>query len=256
MRRLARAFLRSAGYEIRRVPPAAHHPIPDIPDGGFYRPLFSPWLGFGEFARVFDMCKDLSLVSSDRCYVLYSLALQALSLKGDFYECGVYKGGTAKLLADLLESRKPQSRKLHLFDTFEGMPGTDPTLDRHRQGDFSDTSIDVVQQRVGQEDIVKFHQGFIPDTFAGLEDAKIAFAHVDVDLYQSVIDCCSFIWPRLAQGGFMVFDDYGFPSCPGARKAVDEFFEHKQEVPLVLPTGQAVVFASQPTSVPFRMGVA
>ena len=40
----------------------------------------------------------------------------------------------------------------------------------------------------------------------------------------------------------MIFDDYGFPTCPGARQAVDEFFADKREVPFVLPTGQAVVF--------------
>ena len=40
----------------------------------------------------------------------------------------------------------------------------------------------------------------------------------------------------------MVFDDYGFSSSPDARKAVDDFFREKNEVPLVLPTGQAVVF--------------
>jgi O-methyltransferase len=57
-----------------------------------------------------------------------------------------------------------------------------------------------------------------------------------------VLDCCHFIYPRLLAGGFMVFDDYGFPSCFGARQAVDEFFAGRPEVPLVLPTGQAVVF--------------
>ena len=40
----------------------------------------------------------------------------------------------------------------------------------------------------------------------------------------------------------MIFDDYGFPSCPGARRAVDEFFLDKHEIPLILATGQAVVF--------------
>ena len=41
--------------------------------------------------------------------------------------------------------------------------------------------------------------------------------------------------------GFLVFDDYGFPSCAGARRAVDEFFANKPEVPLCLPTGQCLV---------------
>ncbi len=39
----------------------------------------------------------------------------------------------------------------------------------------------------------------------------------------------------------MLFDDYSFPTCPGARKAVDEFFSDKPEVPFDLPTGQCLV---------------
>ena len=42
-------------------------------------------------------------------------------------------------------------------------------------------------------------------------------------------------------GGMIVFDDYGFPSCPGARRAVDEAFANRPEVPICLPTGQALV---------------
>jgi O-methyltransferase len=40
----------------------------------------------------------------------------------------------------------------------------------------------------------------------------------------------------------MVFDDYGFASCLGARDAVDAFFAGSPAVPLVLPIGQALVF--------------
>jgi O-methyltransferase len=121
------------------------------------------------------------------------------------------------------------------------MPDTDPHRDRHRKGDFSDTSLEAVRERVGNRDVVSFHPGFIPDTFKGLEDQAIALAHIDVDIYKSVIDSCDFIYPRTLAGGFLIFDDYGFATCPGARKAVDEFFRGKPEVPLVLPTGQAVI---------------
>jgi O-methyltransferase len=40
----------------------------------------------------------------------------------------------------------------------------------------------------------------------------------------------------------MVCDDYGFASCPGARKAVDEYFAGKPDVPIELPSGQALIF--------------
>lgn len=211
----------------------------NLPDKEFYRPLFCPWLGYGDFGEIFTAVSRHTLVSSDRVWVLYSLAKQALHVAGEFWECGVYKGGTALVLAKVVS--KTKGKKLRLFDSFEGMPATDPNLDYHNEGDFSDNSLSAVRQRVGDDSFVEFHPGFIPKTFNDLGGREIAFAHVDVDIYQSVLDCCEFIYPRLSPGGVLIFDDYGFPSCPGARAAVDGFFEEKPEVPLVLPTGQAVV---------------
>lgn len=130
---------------------------------------------------------------------------------------------------------------LRLFDTFEGMPETDAERDYHHAGDFQNTSLEAVKKSVGEGDEVHFYQGFIPDTFSGLEDSKICFAHIDVDIYRSVLDGCRFVYERLVPSGVIVFDDYGFPSCPGARMAVDEFFADKPEVPLALHTGQAIV---------------
>lgn len=216
-----------------------------LKDAQFYRPVFSPWLGYGEFADFYRRAQGNTLVSPDRCYVLYSLARQALNVEGDFWECGVYRGGTAAMLAQVL-ARLPSARpkQLHLFDTFAGMPDTDRAKDLHQAGDFSDTSIDAVRHAVKCDGIVRYHQGLIPNTFRGLEGSAIAFAHVDVDIYRSVLDCCQFIYPRLSPGGVMVFDDYGFATCPGARSAVDEYFAASGTFPLILPTGQALVFKS------------
>lgn len=216
----------------------------NIPDAQFYNPVFSPWLGYKEFGAIYEYITAYTLVSSDRCWVLYTLARQATAINGDFCECGVYKGGTAMLLEKvLLESSNSKEKMLHLFDTFEGMPETDPTLDLHSKGDFADTSIESVKRRVNGDRHVAFHKGLIPETFKDLrQDIKFSFVHIDVDIYRSVIDCCEFLYERMEKGGFMIFDDYGFPSCPGARRAVDEFFESKPESPLSLPTGQAVIF--------------
>lgn len=52
-----------------------------------------------------------------------------------------------------------------------------------------------------------------------------------------VLDC---LFVGGCTGGVALQDDYGFPSCPGARLAVDEFCS-SERVPLCLPTGQAVV---------------
>jgi O-methyltransferase len=168
---------------------------------------------------------------------------QAVHVPGDIWECGVYRGGTAAMLAAMLADLCPEKR-LHLFDTFEGMPETDAARDLHREGDFADTSAEAVAAYVGHADRCVLHKGFIPQTFAGLEGSRIALAHIDVDIYRSILDCLDFVWPRLSTGGFVVFDDYGFASCPGARAAVDEFFRGRPSVPLCLPTGQALAFKS------------
>ena len=135
-------------------------------------------------------------------------------------------------------------KKIVLFDTFQGMPPTDAERDFHKSGDFSDTDIDSVRSFVDAGDRCIIKKGFIPDTFEGLEQETISFAHIDLDIYRSILDSLEFIWPRLSLGGCIVFDDYGFPSCPGARQAVDEFFLQKNAVPLCLHTGQALAFKS------------
>lgn len=212
-----------------------------VPDAKLYSPRFQPWRGASDFRTIYNEIRPYTLVAPERAWTLYCLARQALLLQGDFVEAGVYRGGTARLLRRLIEGISPP-RRLHLFDTFSGMPATSPERDLHQPGDFSDTSNEVVSSLVGREDWILYHRGLIPDTFKGLEDARIVLSHIDVDIYRSVLDCCQFFYPRTVPGGFLIFDDYGFPSCPGARAAVDEFFRNRPEIPLVLHSGQAVVF--------------
>lgn len=237
--------LNKLGYHLVRIEPACGtgH-FEDIPDAQCYQPFFSPWLCDGEFNAVFSRVAPTTVVSIDRCHALWTLAAQASRLDGDFVECGVYQGGTARLLAEAIR-RGSSGQRLHLFDTFSGMPETG-THDLHSEGDFADTSLAGVKKFVGHPDIAVFHPGYIPDTFQAVGNLSIAFAHIDVDIHASVLACCEFVYPRLSPGGFMVFDDYGCRSCPGARKAVDEFFADKPEHPLVLPNGQAVVTRIMP----------
>ena len=244
LRKFVKSIINRLGFELTTLP-QTNIAYKALADNEFYRPVFSPWLGYGEFKDYYDKVRWVSLVSADRCWILYCLARQALALEGEFWECGVFKGGTAAMLAELIDrATLSEGKILRLFDTFSGMPTTDPSRDFHKKGDFSNTSLAVAKKIVGDRPFVKYEPGFIPDTFAGHASVRIAFAHVDVDIYQSVMDCCAFIFPRLVDGGFMIFDDYGLPTCPGARQAVDEYFFGKNVIPLCLPTGQAIVFKS------------
>ena len=242
LRKLIKTTINRLGFDLT-ILPKTNLAYRGLADKEFYRPVFSPWLGYGEFKNYYDKINSFSLVSADRCWILYCLAKQSLFLEGEIWECGVFKGGTAAMLAEIIERADlPEVRFLRLFDTFTGMPQTDGTRDFHHPGDFSKTNLEAVKKVVGDRSFVSYEAGLIPDTFQGYESTRIGFAHVDVDIYQSVMDCCRFIYPRLVDGGIMVFDDYGFPTCPGARQAVDEYFAGKNAVPLCLPTGQAIVF--------------
>ncbi len=201
------------------------------------RPL-AIWEDNREFKKIVSKI-EFTLVDHSRCYMLYQFAKIAQELEGDVAEVGVYKGGTAKLLAETFAC-KP-NKLVHLFDTFEGMPTTDPTLDRHHAGDFRNTSLEAVQKQLHGNSNARFYKGFFPATAGPIEDKLFCFVHVDVDIYQSVKDSCIFFYPRLEPRGVLIFDDYGFSSCPGARKAVDEFFADKLEAPFYLPSGQCFV---------------
>jgi O-methyltransferase len=165
---------------------------------------------------------------------------QASALPGCFAEFGVFRGGTALLAAQVLRDTA-DDRALHLFDSFSGMPETSKG-EAFDAGDFSQTSETRVRALIEpMRPNTIIHAGYMPQTFTGLETERFAFAHVDVDLYQSVLDCVEFVYPRLVPGGIIVFDDYGFPSCTRAREATDEAFAKLPEQPIYLPTGQAVV---------------
>lgn len=242
LKKMLRHLFNILGYDLRRIPQTSKL---GIPDKEYYSPLFSSWNGYGDFSSYYSLAKPYTIVSSDRCYILLTLARQAAALQGVWIECGVYKGGTAMILAKAIHKGNFDT-SLHLFDTFEGMPETDPDMDLHKKGDFSDSSLTEVRKRIqsvcdNNKEIVFYYPGFIPDTFNQCDIDKISFGHVDVDIFKSVLDCCEFIYPKLIPGGLLVFDDYGFPTCPGARKAVDHYFSDKPEIPLILPTGQAII---------------
>jgi len=145
---------------------------------------------------------------------------------------GVYKGGSAGAMAWALRKMGIE-RTIHLCDTFEGMP---KTLDWefHEEHDFGDTSLAVVTSKLDSlvaDFPAQFHKGLFSDTLPEISDRRFCFAHIDADLYESVKQACEFVYPRMARGGVILFDDYGASTCPGAKRAVDEFFEDKLERP-------------------------
>ena len=213
-----------------------------------YRTL-TPWHGGDsdpDFAEASGSVRSSGpmTVTIDRCYFLFKMVQQQCILQGDLAECGVYVGSTAQYIAWALERYSPSTRRLHLFDTFCGMPKTSvPSRDYHSPEDFSDTSLDLVRRRLAEyAPFCTFHPGSMPDTFAKVRPTStFSLVHVDVDIYPSVLACCEWFWPRMIRGGVMIFDDYGFyPYRYSAKASVDDYFSSRWEKPILLPTGQAM----------------
>jgi len=174
-------------------------------------------------------------------YNLYRLCPQTAQIAGDLAELGVYRGGTARLLAAV-----KQHKRLRLFDTFDvfgGMPSTNPEIDKHKPGDFKEARLEEVKQLLAGCEGVSFHPGFFPDSTKPLDDppGSYAFVHLDVDIYQSTLDGLKYFYPRLSRGGMIVSHDYRFVQCPGVKKAFDEFFADKPERVLELWDTQCLV---------------
>jgi O-methyltransferase len=235
---LARRLVARTGYfRVRTRLAARGEPVPDA---GLYQPLYSPWLGDPDFERAYAAGAGRTLVSRDRCYVLWRTLNQALHLEGDLIELGVFRGGTALITATAMREAG-DARPLHLVDGFVGMPHITDGVDRLLEGDLGRTSAQDVRAALARFPWARVHEGLIPVILEEIDAERIAWAHIDVDIYAAVRDSLEWVYPRLAASGTIVIDDYAFPSCPGARRAVDEFFAGRPEAPLCLPTGQCLV---------------
>jgi len=168
-----------------------------------------------------------TLLTRQKVQKLIELLDKTKHLKGSIVEVGVYKGGTAKMISD-----RAGESKVYLFDTFEGMPNFTENVDDHwGLGSFNNTSYESIKEIFKGYKNVSIYKGIFPDDTAHyIENASFRFVHLDVDNYKSYKDSLSAIYDKMVKGGIIVFDDYNCDCCPGANKAIDEFFKGKEKV--------------------------
>ena len=176
--------------------------------------------------------------SFDRKYFLNQTLRLLTAVTGDLIECGVYNGSSAYLICQFAQS---QGRRVYLFDSCQGL--SEPTT---VDGSYWVKGALSMAENEITRNLEKFKcytllSGWIPERFPEVEDRQFCFVHIDVDLYEPTLKSLSFFYPRVNPGGVMLFDDYGFRSCPGARHAIDEFLENKPESVVLVPTGQAFI---------------
>lgn len=159
----------------------------------------------------------------DKCYTMFQMSKMIKDVEGIVIEVGVFKGGTAKFLTEIMPYRK-----FHFYDTFCGVP----TIPNENDKDwvfkeFGSVCFNEVVEYVGNEDKVTFHKGIFPDTFTE-QDEKIAFVHLDMDTYVGIKAGLELLYPRVQKGGFIFIDDW-HSNFTGVDIAVDEFMKDKPE---------------------------
>lgn len=210
--------------------------VPDVRVSEFGRTMFHD----REFLADYERFDRVNYRSFDRKFALLQLLNLVMPLAGDIAECGVFRGASAYMMA---KAALGTMKRLHLFDSFSGVSEPNPSLDGSywKKGYMACGLDDVAVNLQSFADVI-FHPGWIPEKFPAVDDKRFCFVHLDVDLHQPTHDSLEFFFPRMVNGGIIVCDDYGFETCPGARKAMDDFAAaHNQKI-VHLPTGQGVIF--------------
>ena len=190
--------------------------------------------GFYWFAAPSRMAKLLAH------YELYKLIL---GLPGEVIETGVFKASTLIRLATFRHFFEvPAVRGIYAFDAFGPFlkdtvarpedVGYAATYDAEFGEGLSVFDVERILQSKGVSENVHCVAGDItetmPEFFAQNPYMRLAFVHVDVEVYEPTRVILEHCWPRLVPGGVLALDD--FNGLTGAAKAIEVFLHDKPEL--------------------------
>lgn len=195
----------------------------------------SPIIAITEYREQFDLrLATLKLIAKE---------VYERNIRGAVAELGVYQG---EFTAEI--NRLFPSRKIYLFDTFEGFDERDIKIEEENQfsyaeaGKFNNTSINTVLNSLPYPGQAEIKKGYFPDTGLGL-DEQFALVSLDADLYQPLYEGLKFFYPRMNKGGYIIIHDYNNTQFTGAKRAVKQFCEENNifVVPICDLHGTAVM---------------
>jgi len=208
--------------------------------------VHAPWAMDGRFLEIYDKIRKATLIDIARCYELKSLLLQTMHLGGNILEVGVFRGGSSLLLA---EYAAEYGKNIYCADTFQGFVNTDPAFDRFcvntpaSSPTWKSSRSDVEKLFVANKlTNYKILEGDFPEETGGdIERETFCFCHIDTDVYWAVRKQTEWIWDRLAVGGIVVYDDYGWIDLEGATRAVDEIAHGEDRLFIYNMNGQGIL---------------
>jgi hypothetical protein len=202
---------------------------------------------------LFETVRPHTMCSIQRLDNMYRLAraVENRGIAGSVVECGVWRGGCAGVAAAALR-RTGSRRRIHLFDSFQGLPEPGK-LDGALAARYSDgksegrlvatgkcvaTVADVEDLFFGRlaidRESVSFHVGWFQESVPRDHEAvgPISLLRLDGDWYDSTKVCLKYLYPHVVRGGFVILDDYG--QWEGCRRAFEEYRESEKLAPVEL----------------------
>lgn len=190
---------------------------------------YAPWQGDEAFLKIYNQIRNNTLVDIYRCYELWQLVQQVHSVNktAAVLEVGVWRGGTAGIMAQQLLILNSNAT-LYLADTFTGVAKAGANDSFYTGGEHSDTSLFIVETVLKNKSPYpnyRILKGIFPEDSSDEIPATEEFGlcHIDVDVYSSAKDILEWVWEKTIIGGMVVFDDYGFHSCTGVTRLVEEY---------------------------------
>lgn len=159
-------------------------------------------------------------------------------------ECGVCDGLTAYFALRELRGLGSHAN-MHLYDAWAPMK-CEYLLESEQQsaGHYSNISMERVKKNLSKFENVVYHPGYIPESLNKEPSSPDKISYLSIDLNSSIptVAALEYFFPRLARGGVVLFDDYGWVGYGPTKKAVDKFFDDKPGILMPLPTGQAIYY--------------
>lgn len=179
-----------------------------------------------------------------RLHTLAWAAKNALTVEGDFVECGVLHGFCSEVILKYINFQD-LPRQAYLYDTFQGLPEKTSTEQERRSWDYSRFDPEIlytgVCKKFSQYKNVHIVRGIVPDSFEEAVPEKIAFLHIDMNSVKAEILALEHLFDKVTPGGFIVFDDFGWTCNANQMSAELAFMNARGHHILELPTGQGVV---------------
>jgi hypothetical protein len=172
-----------------------------------------------------------------RVYVTCWAAKRALSIEGDFVECGCYAGTTARIIADYTDIGDTDKR-FYLYDLFEIPPEMRKNHESPKHGQDLHAK---VRDRFSDLPNVRVLKGRLPEILDDESPERISFLHLDVSDPKADAAALARLFDRVSPGGAIILNYYGWLGFPHHKEEADRFLADRGCMALEIPTGQGLI---------------